>query len=230
MDKITWITGAGSGIGKALVEKLSEERKVLAISGRRENLLKELSDKLQNVSSFPLDVSGRTDVFKTYNKISELGDVECLINNAGSVDFNLVEKQSVETIESMVNINLMGSIYTIKSVLPGMIERKEGTIINIISVVTEKIFLNSAAYTAAKLGLMGFLDVLREEVRKHNIKIVNILPGATSTPIWDEKLRSKFAERMMNAKDVAETIRGLLKLKGSAVPEKIVLRSIYGDL
>lgn len=230
MEKITWITGAGSGIGKAIVEKLSEEKMAMAVSGRRENLLKELSDAFPAVSSFPLDITSSTDVLNTYNNISKQGDVSCLVNNAGAVDFNLVEKQSVENIEKMISVNLLGSIYTIKSVLPGMIERKEGTIINIISVVAEKIFPNSAAYTAAKLGLMGFLDVMREEVRKHNIKVVNILPGATATPIWDEKLRTKFEERMMLPEDVAETIWGLLKLEGRAVPEKVVLRSVFGDL
>lgn len=230
MDKIIWITGAGTGIGKALVDKLSEDGHILAVSGRRENLLTELSDQFQNVFPFAMDVSDKSSVLKTYENIAQKGEVDCLINNAGVGGFSPIENQSIESIENILAVNLLGCIYTIKAVLPSMIKNKKGTIINNLSVVTEKIFENGAAYTASKLGLLGFLDVMREEVRKYNIKVINILPGATSTPIWDEKSREEFAEKMMNPEDIAEIVSGILNLKGKAVPEKVILRSVSGDI
>lgn len=230
MNKITWITGAGTGIGKALAEKLTKENRLIAISGRRENLLEEIKSNFNNVKSFQLDVSDNSEVINTFNEIKKQGFVDCLVNNAGAAEFNLASEQSIEKIEQIITVNLLGSIYTIKSVLPEMIKQKQGTIINIISVVAEKIFKNSAAYTASKLGLLGFLDVLREEVREHNIKVINILPGATATPIWPENMLEKYAENMMDPEDVAECVYELMKFKGKAVPEKIVLRSLFGDL
>ena len=229
MNKITWITGAGTGIGKSVTEKLFKDS-LIAVSGRRQNMLDEIASQKESVKTYKLDVSDNNMVQEIYNKISENGFVDCLVNNAGIGGFNSVEKHSAEEMENIISVNLLGAIYTIKAVLPEMIKRKEGTIINILSVVNEKVFKNCGAYTASKLGLQGFLDVLREEVREHNVKVINILPGATSTSIWNDQMREKYSDVMLDSDDVAEVIYELKNLKGKAVPEKIVLRSIFGDL
>jgi short-subunit dehydrogenase len=111
-----------------------------------------------------------------------------------------------------------------------MINNNSGTIINILSVVTEKIFTKSSAYSASKAGLLAYVNVLREEVRANNIKVINVIPGATKTPIWHPKAIEKNSERMMSPKEIADIIYDLHLLEGIMVPEQLTLRPIQGDL
>ncbi|NWF90628.1 MAG: SDR family oxidoreductase, partial [Ignavibacteriaceae bacterium] len=111
-----------------------------------------------------------------------------------------------------------------------MIKNGGGTIINILSVVTKKIFTKSSAYSASKYGLLGYTNSLREEVRKHNIRIINVIPGATQTPMWSNEIRDKFGDRMMSVNEIAQVVVWLCLQKGTMVTEEIVLRPILGDL
>ena len=111
-----------------------------------------------------------------------------------------------------------------------MIEQGGGTIINILSVVTKKIFSNSTAYTASKAGLMAYTNSLREEVRRYNIKIVNVIPGATETAIWSNEVRRENAGKMMDTADIARLLVWLYLQKGNLVTEEIMVRPITGDL
>ncbi len=230
MNKTVWITGASSGIGKELVQKFSAEGVQVAASARRVDELKVYFGENELIDSHMVDVTKATSVSETMNKISQNSFVNCLINNAGMAGFGPVAEQSLADILSMIETNLMGAIYTIKSVLPAMLDKNEGTIINVVSVVVKKHFANSAAYTASKAGLYEFTNVLREELKETNIRIINVLPGATATAIWPDNLLEKYTEKMMSPADVAELIWGLYATKGSAVPEEIVLRPISGDL
>ena len=117
-----------------------------------------------------------------------------LINNAGITSFKLAEENSINEINDIINTNLLGSIYAIKAVLPQMISNRSGTIINILSVVTKKTFTKSSVYSASKMGLLGYTNSLREEVRKYNIKVINVIPGATATPMWSKEMRNQFSE------------------------------------
>jgi len=111
-----------------------------------------------------------------------------------------------------------------------MMNKNSGTIINILSVVTEKIFTKSSVYSASKAGLLAYTNVLREEVRTNNIKIINVIPGATKTPIWHPKAIEKNSERMMSPKEMASVIYEMHSLNGIMVPEQLTLRPIQGDL
>lgn len=230
MNKTVWITGASSGIGKELVNKFSSEGTNVAASARRVDELNVFFGDKEFIQCLKTDVTDIYCVSETFQAISNDSFVNCLINNAGTVEFGSVAEQSTDAMLRMIETNLIGSIYTIKSVLPEMLKQNEGTIINIISVVVKKDFTGSAAYTASKSGLYGFTNVLREELKNTNIRVINILPGATATAIWPDKLLEKFNEKMMSPADVAELIWGLYAFKGSAVPEEIVLRPISGDL
>ena len=111
-----------------------------------------------------------------------------------------------------------------------MITNGGGTIINVLSVVAKAVYTKSSAYTASKMGLLGYANSLREEVRQHNIRIINILPGATETPMWPGKLREMHSDKMMTSEDVARIIVWAYLQKGNAVAEEIVVRPITGDL
>ena len=207
-EKIIWVTGGSSGIGKAISQYFVKKGFFVACSSRNENKLKKLQESFNSdlLKIFPLDVSKPQKVREVFNIIEEEFEIECLVNNAGITTFKLAVDTSFNEIEKIISTNLLGSIYTIKSVIPSMIKNGKGTIINIISVVAKKIFINSSVYSASKAGLLTFSDVLREEVRGNNIRIINVLPGAVKTSIWHDEILEKFGKRMMKSDDVAGII------------------------
>ncbi len=229
-----WITGASSGIGRALSVEFAKNGFFVLGTARRKELLDELKNSLgdfrDNFEGHRLDLSDFNSLNEFYNKISSFYQIDCLINNAGTTSFKNAVDNSVEEIENIIQVNLLGSIFAIKSVLPEMIERKSGTIINILSVVTRKIFTASSAYSASKSGLYAYANVLREEVRDKNIRVINVLPAATATAIWPEGILKKYSERMMSVENIANLICRVYSEKSNLVSEELVLRPIKGDL
>lgn len=229
-----WITGASSGIGKCTALEFASVGCNVFVSARRESELErmksEAGDSGENILIYPCNVASSSNVEQTFKKIKAGNKIGCLVNNAGTTSFKFAEENSINEINDVINCNLLGSIYTIKSVLPHFIENGGGTIINVLSVVVNKIFEKSTVYTASKLGLLGYARTLREEVRKHNIRVINIVPGATETPIWSAEMRKKYGEQMMSPKSIARTIVSSYLQKDNIVTEEIVLRPIGGDL
>ncbi len=229
-----WITGASSGIGRAAAEEFARTGSRVFVSARRVTELERLNQSLKKekleLDIFPCNVASSANVDQAAKKILAEHKIDCLINNAGITSFKLAEENSINEIDDIINTNLLGSIYTIKSVLPKMIEQGGGTIINILSIVTKKVFTNSSAYAASKNGLKAYTDVLREEVRKHKIKIVNVIPGATVTPMWSQEIRKENSERMMTVEDIARLLVWIYLQKENMISEEIVVRPIEGDL
>ncbi len=227
-----WITGASSGIGKATVNEFVSVGCNVFASARRVNELNRLSennDKPQ-IGIYPCNIASRTNVDQTFKKISAEYNINCLINNAGITSFKSAEENSIKEIDEVINTNLLGSIYTTKAVLPHFKKIGGGTIINVLSIVTEKTFTNSSVYTASKMGLLGYARVLREEVRKYNIRVINVLPGATETPIWTREMREENGERMMKPESIARLIVSTFLQSDNLVAEEIIIRPLQGDL
>lgn len=231
---IIWITGASSGIGKELAAIFAKAGKTIAVSARKADLLEKLKeslgDKKDLMQIVPCDVSDYESIQDAYLKISKEYQVVSLINAAGITSFKPAVEDTIEEIRQIINTNLLGSIYMIKTVIPAMVKANKGSVINIITVAARKIFTNSSAYAASKSGLLAYTDVLREEVRKYNIRVTNILPGATKTPIWPNQSLEKFSDRMMTPGDVASLIFAVYSTEGTAIPEEITLRPMKGDL
>jgi short-subunit dehydrogenase len=225
-----WITGASSGIGKATVKEFASVGCNVFASSRRVTELEKLIEDGNQIAIYPCNVASSANVNQTFKKISAEYNINCLINNAGITSFKLAEENSIKEIEEVLNTNLLGSIYTIKAVLPHFKKIGGGTIINVLSVVTEKTFTNSSVYTASKMGLLGYSRVLREEVRKYNIRVINVIPGATETPIWTREMREEKGERMMNPESIARTMVSAFLQSDNLVAEEIVLRPLQGDL
>lgn len=229
--KIVWITGASSGIGKSLAEIFSSNGTLVAGTARRKELLSDIQKNLGELFiPIQMDITNKAKVTEVYSALSAEYEIDALINNAGITSFRNAIEDSVETMENIIQTNLLGSIYTIKSVLPDMIDRKRGTIINILSVVTQKIFTGSSAYSASKSGLLAFTQVLREELRDKNIRVINVSPGPTATEIWNEKVLAKHSERMMSSVAIAKLIYRLYEEKSNLVTEEVVLRPVTGEL
>mgnify|MGYP001295996459 CR=1 FL=1 len=237
MDKLknaVWITGASSGIGKELVLEFARNDELVIASSRRVNLIenykKELDGKESNVIPVKLDITNLKSIEDFYKDYSKDFFIAALINNAGVTSFKSAQEDSLEEIKEIIEVNLLGAIYSIKKVLPKMIEMNYGTIINILSVVTQKVFLGSSAYSASKAGLLAYTNSLREEIRKNNIRIINIIPGATKTPIWNSSVLEKHSHRMMSPEDLAKLVYYVYSIKSNLVTEEIVIRPLEGDL
>ena len=229
-----WITGGSSGIGKAAAKEFARTGSQVFVSARRTRELEKLNEELEkeklSTVIFPCNVASSANVSQTIKKIVALQKIDCLINNAGISSFKAAEDNSVQEINDIININLLGSIYTIRFLLPYFIKQGKGTIINILSSAATKIFTNSSVYTASKVGLLGYTNVLREEVRKYNIRIINILPGATETPMWPAEVRKTNSERMMTGEEVARLLVWVYLQEGNMVPEEITIKPVEGDL
>ncbi len=229
-----WVTGASSGIGKAIAVEFAKIGCNVFISARRvaelERVREENEEYEDNIHIFPCNIASSANVEQTYKKIINEFNLDCLVNNAGITSFKAAEDNSINEINDIINTNLLGSLYTIKSVLSGFKKEKSGTIINILSVIVNKVLTNSSLYAASKMGLWGYSKVMREEVRKHNIRVINIIPGATETPIWSQQIRKEKSELMMNPESLARIVVSSFLHKDNLVTEEIVLRPLTGDL
>lgn len=234
-DRNIWITGASSGIGKEAAKEFARVGCTVAVSSRRHSMLelinRELVPENLKVHVVACNAASSSNVMQTFNKIvSAIGEIDCLINNAGITSFKLAEENSVQEIKEIIEVNLLGAIYCIKAAIPQMIKRNKGTIINILSVAAEQRFPGSSAYAASKAGLLAYTDVLREEVRKYKIRIINILPGATRTSMWPQEILEKHGDKMMAPEEIARLLVSVYLQNKLLVPEKIIIKPLGGDI
>lgn len=232
---VVWVTGASRGIGKEIAKQFASLGCEVALSARSSSTLQKVVKEIQHFGgraySFPCDVSETKEILNTVKSISKkLGNVDILVNNAGITVFKSFLDTTLEEFDDILDTNLEGQIVCIKAVLPSMVKRKRGWIFNILSNAAVKTFEGSAAYTAAKAGLLGLGRVLREEMRKYNVKVVNVLPGPVVTEMWNKEIRRKFSYRMMSPKSVAEAVLAVYQMPDDVVVDEIRIRPIHGDI
>ncbi len=234
--KKVWITGASRGIGAAIARKLRETEATLILSSSSSDTMKKVMPEFAEypkVFFLPFDIKSENDIKRIYQKIkASMDGVDILINNAGIGIFGSFQKMSVEDFDKMNDANYRSVFLLMKTVLDDMIEKQSGGIINILSVAIKTALPGSSLYAATKSAVLAMDASLRVEVRDKGIKIVDVFPGATATEIWDEKVREKFADRMMRAEDVAEAVSKVVELcvNDKLMVEEIVLRPQGGDL
>lgn len=234
-SKVIWITGASTGIGKDTALVLSKAGHTIVVSARRKsrlvNIVSEIKFSEREASAFVCDVSSERSIQSTYKRIKEkYGRVDVLINNAGVTVFKKFQESKALDYDYVMDINLRGSFLCTKTVLPEMTKRKNGHIINLLSVAASTVLEGSAIYAASKAGLLAMSNVLRKETRKYNIKVTNIMPGATETPMWDSKVRTKHRNRMLESVDIANIIEDIIDQPKKVVIEELIVRPVKGDL
>ena len=209
--KIIWITGASSGIGKALAIKFAESGWIVAASARRENLLKELKNINQNIYSFPLDVT-EIDRCKTTAKniIDQFGGINICVFGTGMHDPKSEKIFNLNKIREIMEINYFGTINSINSVYDYFSEKKSGQISIISSVAGYRGLPAAGAYCASKAALISFAESLYFDLKRKGVKVKVISPGFIKTPMTDE---NDFPMPMMKSpKYAAEKIyTGLVK-------------------
>lgn len=239
-NKVIWITGGGTGIGAATVKRLAKTGAKVVASSRGE-LSRYQADghyeagffDAENLFYKPCDVTDAYQVKHTAESISkEIGSVDILINNAGAGKFAPFMELTREDIHSMMSVNFVGTFACTQAVLPTMLEKQFGIVLNVLSVAAISAFPGSTVYAATKAAAHAMSRSLRTEVRNLGIKVIDFIPGATETSIWDAAAIEELGERMMKPDDVAEAIVCVLQSNASkyTITEQIILKPQGGDL
>jgi 3-oxoacyl-[acyl-carrier protein] reductase len=235
LKRLVWITGTSSGIGHALAVEYANNGYEVILSGRDEISLNALQKSILEQGGMAhvvvCDVRKEASVNEAAKEIlKDIGIPDILVNNAGVTVFKKFIETSVEEFDDIVNTNLRGSFLTTRALLPRMIERRSGIVLNIVSFAAKTTYTESSAYAASKAGLAAMMEGLRAEVRRLGIKIVNVFPGAVLTPIWHPKVRTKHGNQMLTTQEVAKMIFSVSCQPPSMMIEEVVIRPQAGDI
>jgi short-subunit dehydrogenase len=212
--KVIWITGASSGIGKALAIKFAENGWIVAASARRENLLKELQNINQNIYPYPLDV---TDIEKckltAKSIIDNLNGIDICVFGTGMHDPKSEKQFNLNKIREIMEVNYFGTMNSINSIYNYFSEKKNGQISIISSVAGYRGLPAAGAYCASKAALTSFTESLNFEMKMKNVRVSLISPGFIKTPMTDQ---NDFPMPMIKSPEFAanEIYKGLTEKKG----------------
>lgn len=187
MKKTAMVTGATSGIGKATAKKLASLGYNLILTGRREDRLKELQEELNNDSiqiiTLCFDIRVTADVESAIQKLSdEWLDIDLLVNNAGlAAGADPIYNGLWSDWEQMIDTNIKGLLYLSKLIIPRMMERKQGHIINISSIAGKETYANGNVYCATKHAVEAITKGMRIDLLPYNIKVSSVSPGMVET-------------------------------------------------
>jgi 3-oxoacyl-[acyl-carrier protein] reductase len=217
-NKNALITGAGKGIGKAIALALAKEGVNVILLARTQEEIDNVAAKARSLRVKALAISADVADINSVNAavekaLAEFGTIDILINNAGIAAFGKFLELEPQEWERIIQVNLMGTYYVTRAVLPNMIDRQTGDIINISSTAGLNGNAMTSAYSASKFAVLGLTDSLMQEVRKHNIRVTALIPSTVATEMAkDLKLTDGNPEKVMQAEDMAELIIAQLKL------------------
>lgn len=226
--KVAIVTGAGRGIGKAVSVALARAgcRVVLAARTREqiETVQLEIISQGGHALALPADLTVDEDIQRLVEVTqTKWGAADILINNAGWGKRAPVVSANLTDWDQTFRLNLRAPMVLAKALLPNMIAKGEGAVINIGSVSGKTGEANGAAYSASKFGLIGFTQSLYEEVREHGIKVAVILPGFVDTPLIPPN-RQLDRSKMIQADDIAQTVLFVLTSPATSCPVEITVR------
>ena len=185
--KTIWITGGSTGIGKALAIKFAKEGWNVAISARRENLLDEISNEYENISSFPLDVTDKTRCKEVFKQILDtFQNLDICFFSTGTWDPKKEREIDVEQIEDVFKINFFGTLNCIKAVENYFKDRKSGIITIVSSIAGYRGLPNSTGYGPSKSALNNLAESLYFDFDRSNVRVCLVSPGFIKTPMTDK--------------------------------------------
>ena len=185
MKKIAFITGATSGIGKATAYALASHFNLI-LCGRRQERLEKIQNELKEktkVFTLSFDVRDKDVVFKKIQSLpEEWKNIDILINNAGNAyGLSPIHEGDIQDWDNMIDINVKGLLYVSKAILPNMIQRKTGHIINICSIAGQEVYPKGNVYCASKYAVDAITKGMRQDLNPYNIKVTSISPGLVET-------------------------------------------------
>ena len=218
--RVCAVTGASSGLGRAIARSLAAEGgRVVGLARRFEHTsLPALPDRGE-VAQLRLDVTRESDVRARFESI---GPVDVLVVSAGVAGFGPAADLTADDLREMLEVHVVGAFLCAREAMRSMVSRRSGHIVSIGSVATSQSFPDSAGYTAAKSGQRGLMRILADEAREHDVKLTQIAPGATDTPLWDGRPAFDRA-RMMKPDEVAGLVVDAIRRPGVAAQELTVI-------
>ena len=231
--KVVWVTGAGTGIGRAGALMFAREGASVALIGRRREPLDEVSREIEAAGGSPaveaLDVSVRADVTAAAQRLIErFGRVDILVNNAGlNIVNRRLEELTPEDWDHVIGVNLTGAFNMVQAVFPTMKEQGDGLIINVASTAARRVSgVAGTAYSASKFGMLGMSLSLTQEAWKFGIRASCLCPDDVNTPIMQRR-RIKYPQEVLDQfiqpEDLADAMRFVaLTPKRTSIPEMTV--------
>lgn len=235
LGQVALITGASRGIGRAIAVRLAEVGVTTVLSSRTAEDLQKVTDMIHAMGgkafAIPTDVTNEQQLTALIERTQATYDrIDILVNNAGGgTPRTPITKARLTDWDWTLRVNLWATMVLSKLVLPGMIERRQGAIINICSLAGMTGKAGEAAYAAAKFGVRGFTQSLFDEVHEHGIKVSTICPGYVDTTMIPSNHRID-RTKMLRAEDVAEAVYNVLTSSAWVCPVEIVLQPQYDPL
>jgi 3-oxoacyl-[acyl-carrier protein] reductase len=225
--KVALVTGASRGIGFAVAETLAGLGAKVGICARDAKRLDQAAGKLSakgaEVFAIAADVRRPSDIANLVKKVEQrLGPIDILVNNAGIGYFGPIQNASEENWDQVLDTNLKAVFLVTKAVIPGMIERKSGHVINIASLAGKNTFKNGGIYCASKWGLMGLTGCMAEDLREFGIRASAICPGSVNTEFSHSS--KKDAGKVLQSEDVAHAVEMIVTQAPQSFISEVLMR------
>ncbi|CAM4062711.1 SDR family NAD(P)-dependent oxidoreductase [Staphylococcus schweitzeri] len=206
-DKVAVVTGAGSGIGEAIATLLHEEGVKVILAGRNKDKLQNVANQLaqDSVKVVPTDVTKKEEVDELI-KIAQqtFGGLDIVINSAGQMLSSKITDYQVDEWDSMIDVNIKGTLYTAQAALPTMLEQSSGHLINIASISGFEVTKSSTIYSATKAAVHTITQGLEKELAKTGVKVTSISPGMVDTAIT--AAYNPTDRKKLDPQDIAEAV------------------------
>jgi len=227
--RVAFVTGGGRGIGRAIALALAREGARVAVTARSADQLDHTVAQVRETGgtalAVPADVSRPEQVRAAVERAVEaLGPIDILVNNAGVARFAPVLQSTTEDWQVMFEVNVLGALYCVQAVLPSMIERRRGWIINVSSTSGLKAYPEQSAYCASKHALMGLTKALALETQEHGVRIHALCPATTDTEMVRGVRTTDGPSEWIRPEELADTVVFLASFEGNAMVDTITVR------
>ncbi len=245
-DKVVVVTGASSGIGHATALELGRRNARVACIARRADRIADLSKEIKDAGGRALalecDVTDRVAVEGAIETVVDtFGPVDVLVNNAGVMPLSYMDAVDVDGWDRMIDVNIKGVLYGIASVLPSMLERRSGHIINVSSIAGRRVMPSATVYCATKHAVHALSEGLRAEMAPHDIRVTIIAPGFVETELQshvkDERVLKRWTDRSkdnplqpLQSEDIAREICHVIEAPAHVCVNEVLVRPTRQDV
>ena len=237
IERVVLITGGSSGIGKATAAALLAEGAGTAVvicgrdKERLETAISDLNPDAEVFHAVQADVTQTADVERLVaSTLRRFGRIDVLVNSAGAGYLGAFAETSEETMDRLWNVNVKGAMRVTQAVLPDMVARKSGSIVNLCGVLGVKTIANAALYCATKHALVGFGGALAAEVKRSGIRVSSLCCSGVDTPFWEGVPGKPRAEMLLRPEEVAAEIVHLLRQPAHVITNTVLLQHLSHQL